>query len=454
MNSKQICPQCGKSHAIFAGEVCLRCHERKLAAENLILIECRFSPKTPYNAHIFNLFLRYIRRCQLRSGYVQQAKMLAEVLERCELTPVLSWQDVYQLSDRYRIYDNNYRKTGSAFKKIGRMLEELGVIGASSDEGRNQKRYDKLMLSLDEGSKPCIADFLNMLRSKNRSLRTTVVYLEQIIQLQRWSIKHDYSSNILLLSREHFDCYFLELKELGRSQNQNYAILQNFKKLFRYLCFKNKIYCDPIEHIDVVKPSTAIKVLSQKSVEIIRNYIKTAPSAENALILILILYWGLELEDLIFAQLKANNRDYFSIVLRRKPLSYGKKRYNRDQEINFENSPPWLIKILIAYYQEWFEHLQCVKKSFQGNFLFLPDPKSAWISKPLDHSVIKKRFRRALAEALGDKRNISMLTLRNTCGVLFTKDDDGSLLTRLGWSEKQSFEYTHREKIIINPPTK
>lgn len=212
MNRKIKCDQCEKLRMIFVKEICLSCHEKSLARVNLDAVEASFRAKLNYNEYIFDLFLRYIRRCQLRSGYVNQAKRLKNFLGVVELPVILSWRQIHELSAKHENYDNHYQNKGCAFRKIGRMLQELGVIGASSEEGRDIKRFDRLQEQLNKDSKIILLNFLNVLKSQKRSLRTRILYLEHIIRLQKWFVLQGFNDNILLLTVDHLKSYIIHLR--------------------------------------------------------------------------------------------------------------------------------------------------------------------------------------------------------------------------------------------------
>ena len=68
-----------------------------------------------------------------------------------------------------------------------------------------------------------------------------------------------------------------------------------------------------------------LNICSEHTIKQLFEYIKNPKSnPEDAMLICLILFFGFTVEDLVFAQI-TNLHDSLGIILRRKPLSFGKK---------------------------------------------------------------------------------------------------------------------------------
>jgi site-specific recombinase XerD len=449
--SKEICSRCGKARQIIYRDVCLKCREFASATAKLENIETSFKPVSAYNGYIFDLFLRYARRCVLRAGYVQQAEALKKILESHDLSVIQSWATIRDLSNTYKIFDKKYQNTGCVFKKIGRMLQELGVLAPSSEQGRSSQQLVTFLQKLNGADRANVDAFLNSLERRKRALRTMVVYAQVLGYFHEWCKSRNQESSLLLATHSEIQEYLIFLRESKRSARQVFSQFHQFNNFYTWLHQTKRILTNPCDKIAIDDPPRQIRVLAEEQLAAIRKFLKNPSSnPEDAFLIALILFFGMTIENLTFSQWRISNSGLFEVILRRKPLTFGRKYYNRDQVLPLPQSPEWFLNIQRSYYSFWLEQRKVIKKTFPADFIFVPRAASNWINKPLDQSVIQKRLKKATFAATGGL-SISATTLRSTCGILYTRGEDASLLNKMGWSTSQSFTYVYLPKIFVNP---
>jgi hypothetical protein len=195
-------------------------------------VETNFRPASLYNKYLMDLYLVYIRKLKLRAGYACQAENLQVLFELEKIKFIGTWNDIYNLSEKHQIWDKNYSSTGCAFKKIGRMLQGLGVIGHSEEEGRNLKYLEKIRQSIQSKENLIWIDsFKKFLKKSNRSLRTQIVYLQQLEHLEAWLSRNRSTCEFAAVTEKMATKYFCDLKSDFRSPNQVYNIFRNFHRL-------------------------------------------------------------------------------------------------------------------------------------------------------------------------------------------------------------------------------
>jgi len=444
------CDQCARQHRIFHRGRCLRCHEQELVADRLVRVETNFLPASRYNKYLMDLFLVYIRKLKLRAGYACQAESLKVIFEQEKIKFVGTWQDIYILSEKYQIWDTNYRATGCAFKKIGRMLQGLGVIGHSEEEGRNLKQFEKnLQLFRSAQNLVWIDSFIGMLKKSNRSLRTQIIYLQYLKHLEAWLSRNQPTYEFKSITEKIAARYFNDLKSDFRSQNHIYSIFRNFHKFYRWGERGNYIDKNPFEGLNISRPIPKKRHLSEEDVKKLFRFVKDKRSdPEQALIIVLILVFGMTKEDLVHAQLSFLQDGRLRILIRKKKKTVGGKGISRGHVLELPMIPQWIFELQLSYAKWWKKRLESVHQIYDRKPLLLPHNNLYAVS--LDSTVLERRLKKATMEAIG--WSVSSRLLRNTCGVINTRSNDASALTKLGWSSKYSFDYVWLQREIVGPP--
>lgn len=451
MITQNICPECCKPQKIFHRAICLRCHERQLTSKKIDELESSFKPASEYNGLLFGLYLSYIRKCKLRASHGHQAAKLREVLETKKIPVVTSWAHIDQLSNKYQLWDLPENKTGCAFRKIGRMLNGVGILDVSWKDGKESRRQDKVMAQLSPKTAASARDFIKALIKQNRSRRTATVYLEQISRLEQWLqvISPDYGA--MLVSTPDLESYLDYLREKKYSRNLIYCNYCSLNKFYRWCVLEKRMLINPADSVEVGRPYRSLEICSDADLKALRAYVRSSETdPSDALLISLVLFFGLTIEQLCLAQLAPSNGEAMRIILAARENTYSHRYKSRADHLELPSTPAWFLKIQQRYDRHWCERYREIIHISVRRPLFLQQNKCS--NTPIDTSVLEGRLRRATKRALGG-RSISWRVLHSSCGVLHTRYQDASLLTKLGWSSSQASNYVYVTKKIYSPST-
>ena len=452
MTHYAICPQCLKARQRFQQGICLCCHSRKLIVQTLDKLESGIKPASDYNRLLFNLYLSYVRKCQLEYRYANQATRLKEVLEREQIPGITSWADIDRLTNKYQIWDRPKHKTGCAFKKIGRMLNGLGILEVSWKYGRSGRRQAKVMELLASETAAVVSNFSKMLIKQNRSQRTVVVYLERIHKFEKWLQGITPDHGVMLAGEKDIEFYLDHLHEKKHSANQVYGHYTSLNKFYRWCVVEKKLLLNPAKSVKVAQPSRSFEVCSEADLKTIIAYVKNSRTPPlDAFLISLVLFFGFTIEQLCLAQLAPKNGESMRIILSAHANTFGARHKRPADQFDLPASPVWFSRLQQRYYNYWCERYKDTKQISVRRPLFLRTNK--WHNTPIDSITIGERLQRATTAALGGEA-ISWRVLHNTCGVLYTRFQDASLLSQLGWSRKYTSNFVYLTKKFHTRSTK
>jgi len=381
--------------------------------------------------------LAYVRRYKLTYSHPQQAKALIKILQTEKWPTINSWMQIYELSKTYRLL--NYAGQGCAILKIGYMLQELNVLPPRSDE-YGVKINAQLNL-FDPTSKPTAENFANALLGANKAQATVHAYLYNLTNLERWAKTLSPTYNLMNLNQALIEKHLLWLANppLNCNVKRLEGAISSFIPFYRYLEREKKILKSPCASIKRVRGAKALKICSPEQLRKLAAFLKNEHSnPEEALLITLVLIMGLTIGDLSHAQLSPENSERITIVLRRKPCTYGRHYYNRPQILHLPTHPPWFVKLQRRFYCNWRVHYSKVKWTYPRYPLILS--QSFHSNRPISVEQIRLKIARGTLAATG--ATIPTPILRQTCGHLHTKKQDASTLTHLGWSPLVASFYT------------
>ena len=379
-----------------------------------------------------------------------QAERFLKYLSLKVQGPVVSWAIIYKESKLYdKIYNENKYVVGCPFIKVGKMLAELGVL-PPKNEDRSQY-YIRILTKYPPNILIIINRFIEFEKRKSLLDKTIILHLEFILKFINWfdvslypNPKMLLSFDIDIISEMHIHDFFNYLK--GNKYRQTYIISAStaLSIFFRWCKFESIILVNPCEKIKLTKPRSKLIVCDDGIIKGLMKFIKNPNSnPEQAMILSLILIWGLKSEDLSHAKIEIKENS-LKIILRRKKLGT-RKYYNRSQILILPSNPStWFYKLQKRFYTNWLHEYEQRKKSFPCYYLFLPRYRSI---QPLTTATIKTRVYEATQAAV--EINISPKILRKTCGHIHSTSSDSSILSTLGWSADYCFDYTWVPKIYF-----
>jgi hypothetical protein len=191
----------------------------------------------------------------------------------------------------------------------------------------------------------------------------------------------------------------------------------------------------------------AVCVCTEREFKKLGAYIRSERSdPEGALVLFLILFFGLTKNDLRFATVRID-AEGLVILLRRPPPTQGRRAYNRASELKLPASPPWCEQLQRRFIAYWRRRFDESTNPMRLPLLILAKHQCA--TRACNPEKIRELVLRVSSEAVG--RAITSQVLRQTCAHLYAQRSDASILTALGWSRLTAFSYTWRPRIFDQP---
>lgn len=422
--------------------LCKKCTRNKRLSNKVKELEEIAKPKitNQYCQYLFNLYLQHLHQYKIKPGQVQQTSDLIEVFSKNNFKRISSWERIIHESKKFKKKYGEKHSCGCPFSKIGNILTELGVISPKREECGHY--YPRLFDQLSTNSVKIVKSFIERQKQSNLSPHTVIRRLEILVQFEKWPL----SSNLLSVGTLDLQNYFNALKSKGYTHSYILQVYINLSTFYRWAKSEKKVFINPCDSIEIKNGPKQIVVCSESQCKKMFQFIKNPNSdPEQAMLLALILVWGLRGEDLSFAQTDFNEKR-FKIILRRKKLTNA-KYYNREQILELPISPQWFYQLQKKFIKRWHIQYGQLKNIFPKYYLMLPRYRSAW---PLSKSTITHRVYEATLAAIGEK--IPLRVLRKTCGHLHTIHNDSSLLSRLGWSHHYCFNYTWVPKVYFSSP--
>jgi len=430
------CRRCQSKRKLCVDNLCYVCYQDRQVRAQLDQIETNFIPITQYNRHIFDLYLVYIRRYGLQYFHLKQARKLKSLLEEQACPIFKTWLQIYKWSEKWPLPHKKGRASGDATIKIACILQELGVLPPKSEELGRQKL--NLIKAFTKNEQKWINPFICYLEKTNRASDTVLKYLVSIRDFNIWLKSSFPEANIILANVTMIQNYLdhcLQAERKTRYIRDVYNVLNSF---YRWARFEHLILMNPCEPIQVRREAQRLQVCSEEDLEKLYAFIKSPESCpEQAMLLALILFYGLKIEDFRFAKVEIFS-DQMTCILRRKDLTKGKTYYNRKEYLRLPSKPKWFLNLQRRYYVKWQRHYQKVKKNYPQYWLLLP--YHLHYNRPLGQDCVRIRINKASIAATGVA--IHPKVLRQTCGHIYSRNQDASILATLGWSPQFAFHYT------------
>lgn len=319
--SRGACPQCGLTGRLVAHGLCYCCYQHRQVSACLDEIEASFAPKSAYNQQLFALYLQYVRRYRLQYFHKRQARKLKDLLE-CDALPTLrSWNDVYQLSKYHGLVQG--RGSGCAVKKIGFMLQELGVLAAKDDD----LRY--LIVQALAGFRTEIKDqvgaFVAWLENSGRTEATAVNNLQHLKHFDLWLRVAHPEVRWQGVSEDQVSEHLSGLVAQGYRPSRTRDALLTIRRFYLWLKLNRQVLHNPAEKISTsgLRLKRLVVLSPSERSELIRFVQAEGTDPEAAMLIALILFFALKTEDLMHATVDTTGGT-MGVALRRRRRSVGK----------------------------------------------------------------------------------------------------------------------------------
>ena len=387
----------------------------------------------------------------LESSLGHQACLLKDLLECKKIPAIKCWADIDRLSKEHRLWDRAGKETGCAFKKIGRMLQGLGILDVSWKDGRDGRRQEKIMAELSPETASAASAFIKALLKQNRSQRTATVYLENILKYEQRLRTISPDRSVILANSFDLESYLDYLQKKKFSMSHTHNRYYSLNKFYRWCFIQKKLMVNPAQSVTSGRPCRPIEVCSEADLRTLIAYVKNPETDPvDAFFISLVLFFGFTIEQLCLAQLAPPNGATLRIIIATHRRTFSNRFKRPSDHLDLPSTPNWFLKLQRRYASHWQERYAQFNHISVRRPLFLQENK--WFNAPIDPSVLEHRLRRATRRALGD-RSIPWRILHSSCGVLYTRYQDASILTRLGWSQKHASHYVYVTKKIHSPST-
>lgn len=442
-----ICVQCSHSGKIYVDGLCYCCYQHRQVKKKMVALEKNFTPKSDYNGDLFKLYVTYIKRYRLSYFHLCQTKKLIAILEQDPWPPVRSWDDIFKLSARYKLNHSNRKENGCAVKKIGFMLEELGILRTRDEDFSTAT--SKALRTFEGQDQKNILAYKAWMEKSGRAEQTVynnVRYLQRYLQ---WiNIVYPGMGFTVGASRSKITEHLTYLTNKGyRPSHMRYSLLA-LRRFYEWLVRHQVILDNPCTLVKVAVMPPKINIVSPSDYRKLVSYIKAESSpSEEALAIFLFLFYGLRTEDILHACVEVDGEGDFTIIFRQSPRSYGCHYYNREQILRLPNSPPWLEQLKKRFLKDWRAAYAKSKQTYPTQRLILP--RHHMHTRVMNQMTLIKRIYAATKQATGS--SIPPTILRQTCGHTYVQNGDGSVLTTMGWSPVSAFHYTWRPREIVSP---
>ena len=209
-------------------------------------------PLTPYNQELFDIYLG-----KVLSGYVKNqepsiARRLKNTLETVRIEPISSWEDIYNLSSKYKIYYNNSKglNHGCPFH---RLRQEL-----AKEHGLPERKYqpvgaiEKYIEQFEPQDKKIIEAYIQSKKKTHKLKTSTVRHLRCINQFYKWN-----GRSSLCESSNQVGPYLRSIDSLSVGHYADYH--QSLRSFFKWLFDNQYIGSNPF---DSLSPKTVKKKCS------------------------------------------------------------------------------------------------------------------------------------------------------------------------------------------------
>ena len=438
------CPKCGTHAKLPIAGICGTCYQDDRGRISIKKYRSKSTFASSYNGYLFELYIKAIERHpKIEGAHAICVKYLVSVFESNPIPTIKSWSQIYDLAKKYPLPSGRKAKS-CPWNKIGHMLFELGLLVPKAEDLCRQ--IENHLFHLGKNDEPSVREFIKYLANSNRAQSTQVGHLNSLLMLHRSLIKKDPNLNLLSANSALLESYLNGLSLWSRR-----AGYQHFSQFYRFCKSKKWIFVHPMAEIKAPpKRQSRVEILCERDLKKVIQFIKTPSNPpELALILALVLFYGFTPGEIAHTQIKVHN-DELILILRRKPLTHGKKSYSRDAQIRLATKPVWFLALQKRFYHQWLDHFQNIKNN--NPVPLLVTNNFSHLGHRLTQTYICKIVARATQLATGNV--IPYRILRQTCGHLQTNMSDASALSRLGWSPSYSFQYTWMPRAYFSPNPK
>ena len=449
LNKHRACSVCGQVKWI-RHKIPPRCHDcnrKLLVALNYGQLEKNFRPLTEYNGVLFGLYMKYMRGMAKADVHYLQARQMTSWLETRSIPRLSSWSDIREQSRLFHEKHPYQMFRGRPFVRIGYLLTEIGALPTNYEERAFQ--IETQMNRISAKQRPCIEKYVMSLRKRRCTNRTIQLTISTVANLFSWLEKRglvDPFSITVPITEEYLTYLKAERNYKMRSMESFQYTLRRF---YEWCRLERLILTNPWSKPRDGSRSNWVTICTEAQFKKLTAFIRSPDSdPEGALLLSLILFYGLTKDDLRFATIKIQD-NRLTIVLKRQPRSRGKSFHNRHAEIVWPESSVWCRNLQLRFLRSWKNSFQAGANPLGTPLLLLP--KSYLSAKPCGREKVRELVLSLTEKVTG--RPIPSNVLRQTCAHIHSMRGDASILTTLGWSRITAFRYSWAPRVFHKSAT-
>jgi hypothetical protein len=245
------------------------------------------------------------------------------------------------------------------------MLEALGIIAPKYLE--RDGLLETLYSRCPEQVSRALRRYGQQLLKRGGSAGGHYKTIRTVAEFQIWLSKNEPALDLLTASQDTVLRYLNALNDRDRSGIRRRAL----NRFYRWAQLEKVVLMNPAKTIPVPKLSRSMGVLADQQIREIESFVKNPNSdPEFALVLALVLYWGLTAMELALSTIEIHDGEIW-IYLYRRQLGSGRKSHNRDQVLKIPKTPAWLEQLQARYLRVWQERFARARKSFPYQPLIL-----------------------------------------------------------------------------------
>jgi hypothetical protein len=440
----RTCEKCRKTSLFsYHDRLCDPCHLDPLYLVRLDKVAQSFKAPSAYNQHLLDLHIRYLKSRPVRSHHLSETRLLMKMLESAPLPVIRSWRDIDLLSKELAMRNSGPLTSGNPIYKIGKMLEDLGVLPHRLTD--RESLLENLYARCPEEISRVLRRYHDHLKKKGCVVGGRYGTTRTVIGFQIWLSQFKPELSLFTVFEPTVLQYLQSTKDGDRSGIRRNAI----NRFYRWAVHERLVLTNPAQGIPVPKIIRSMSVLSDHQIRQIESFVKNPESdAEYAIILALVLYWGLTTVELALSTIDIRDSQIW-INLHRRQLGPGRKSHNRNQVLKLPRTPQWLAKLQRKFLNEWNERFEGARKSFPNQPLLLRRSSVRRDNRHVGLNYVLDLFYQATRAATGVR--IPPNVVRRTSGHIHTHHGDASRLTKLGWSLSTASDFSTLQRRYFSP---
>jgi hypothetical protein len=435
----RTCERCKKTRYFRnLNHLCDNCYLVKNYWVGFDRIVQTYRDTSSYNRHLFDLYVQYVKCYRLTEHHLATTKSLIAYLESKPMPVIRSWSDIAAVSKDFADKQKRPIKRGCPFFKVGKTLQELGVLPNRQTD--KEALIETLYKRCDPETAQMLRGYCKQLIKMKYAMGGRYGTIRFVFEFYHWLVVSQPDLGLFTVSEETAVIYLNQLQDGDRSGIRR----QVLRKFYRWARSERITLMNPFEKIPVPKPSKGLEVCSEKQIKLIESFVKnTESNPEYALILALVLYWGLSGVELTMSTIDIIGSQIW-IKLYRREISRRRKSHNREEVLKLPLQPTWLASLQIRYIKLWRERYDRATKSFPIQPLILCQSLRGRPNRHLSKHSLWTLFYDATLAATGEK--IPSNVVRRTSGHIHTDHGDASRLMKLGWSKTYSNAFSSRPR--------